>query len=47
MTYKEKLQFHLTDKNDKPTGVYDYKIFEHIKNNYHLFICAGNPYIYI
>lgn len=47
MTYKEKLQFHLTDKNDKPTGVYDYKIFEHIKNNYHLFICAGNPYIYM
>lgn len=46
MTYEEKLKFHLTDKNGKPTGVYDFKIFEHIKSNYHIFICAGNPYIY-
>lgn len=46
MTYKEKLKFHLTDKNDKPTGVYDYAIFQDIKSNYHIFICGGNPYIY-
>lgn len=46
MTYEEKLKFHLTDKNGKPTGVFDLKIFEHIKQTQHLFICGGNPYIY-
>lgn len=47
MTYEEKLQFHLTDKNGRPTGVYDFAIFQHIKSHYHIFICAGNPYIYM
>ena len=41
----DKIQFHLIDSNGKPTGVFDFRVFEYIKNNYSIFIC-GCPYIY-
>ena len=41
----DKIQFHLIDSNGKPTGVFDFSVFEYIKNNYSIFIC-GCPYIY-
>lgn len=39
-------KFHLMSDSGKPTGVYHNAIFEHIKSNYHIFICGGTPYIY-
>lgn len=41
----DKIQFHLIDSHGKPTGVFDFRIFEYIKNNYPMFVC-GCPYIY-
>lgn len=45
---KEKLdltQFHHMNKEGTPTAAFDFAIFEHIKNNYHIFVC-GLPYVY-
>lgn len=41
----DKIQFHLIDSSGRATGVFDFRIFEYIKNNYSIFIC-GCPYIY-
>jgi len=41
----DKIQFHLIDSHGKPTGVFDFRIFEYITNNYPMFVC-GCPYIY-
>lgn len=40
-------QFHHFNGKDqnKPTGVFDFAIFKHFKENYHVFIC-GSPYLY-
>lgn len=39
------MQFHHTNDNGKITGVFDYAIFEHIKEHYNIFVC-GSPYVY-
>lgn len=39
------MQFHFVNDNGKITGVFDYAIFEHIKEHYNIFVC-GNPYVY-
>lgn len=39
------MQFHRTNDNGKVTGVFDFAIFEHIKEHYNIFVC-GNPYVY-
>lgn len=39
------MQFHHTNDSGKITGVFDYAIFEHIKEHYNIFVC-GNPYVY-
>lgn len=39
------MQFHHTNDNGKVTGVFDFAIFEHIKEHYNIFVC-GNPYVY-
>lgn len=39
------MQFHHTNDNGKITGVFDYAIFEYIKEHYNIFVC-GNPYVY-
>lgn len=41
----DKIQFHLLDGSGRPTGVFDFRVFEYIKNNYPIFIC-GYPYLY-
>ena len=41
----DKIQFHLIDSHGKLTGVFDFRIFEYITNNYPMFVC-GCPYIY-
>lgn len=39
-------KFHLHNKRGEVTGVYDYAIYEHIKNHENLFILGKVPYIY-
>lgn len=42
----DKMQFHLTDKNGVPVGVFDAAIENHIVNNQKLFIYGGIPFLY-
>lgn len=39
-------QFHHINSHGVPTGVYDFKIHEYVKQNYHLFVMGSIPYIY-
>jgi P4 family phage/plasmid primase-like protien len=39
-------QFHLLDKDGRPTGVFDFQIFEFIKNQKPMFVLGGIPHIY-
>lgn len=39
-------QFHLFSQNGAITGVFDWKIFEHIRETQDLFIMGGTPFIY-
>ncbi len=38
-------QFHHLSKYGTPTSVFDFKVFEFIKDNYSIFVC-GFPYVY-
>lgn len=42
----DKMQFHLTDKNGLPVGVFDVKIENYIIDNQKLFIYGGIPFLY-
>lgn len=39
-------QFHLLNKEGKPTGVYDFRIFQYLCEKLDLFILGSIPYIY-
>lgn len=39
-------EFHHSDRNGNPVSVYDAKIFEYLKNTYHLMVIGGIVYIY-
>ena len=45
ITFVNKSQFH-TFKDDNVSGVYDYKIFQFVKDHVPLFVMGGIPYIY-
>lgn len=38
--------FHILDESGRPRAPFDYKIAEHIKKNYDLFVVDGLPYLY-
>ena len=42
----DKERFHLSDNKGNPTSPFDYAICEDIKQNYHIFVCGYEPYIY-
>lgn len=39
-------RFHLHDKNGRITGVFDWAIFDYLRQKHDILVCGGTPYIY-